>query len=468
MHPACRAGGGTSIIRAMTCRSLRTGFLLPAAFLLAACFNPDDSTADTEGATGTGTGTSTGSDSTASTTEDSTTPGTSTGMGSTSAVDSTGAAAMCGDGSVDAGEDCDDGNTMAGDGCSSACLDETVFCDPGLVGARSTNQVGRMVADGGYLYVITPFVSNSYPQLRIFDVQDPESISMEGSFELDTNNAPNHHAVGIVKAGDHVLIGGQDPELISVDVSDPATPQLAFIQSPNESDGHLALSGSFLYAARSVSETVRVYEVSDPASPSIVGSIGDPGRVYHNVGVAGDHAYISAAPNHVDVIDVSVPAAGMLVGMYAHDTNWPSAVRRIVANDDTVAVAVGNGVQLLDASLPTAPESAAEIAQYAYDLAILDNFLYVPETDGLRVYDIANPSDPKVAASFVELDSDGFSVALGGPYVFLGNASGIRVLGGMPGLCDAVCGNDHVEYPEDCDDGNLDDGDGCSAGCIDE
>jgi cysteine-rich repeat protein len=33
---------------------------------------------------------------------------------------------------------------------------------------------------------------------------------------------------------------------------------------------------------------------------------------------------------------------------------------------------------------------------------------------------------------------------------------------------DAVCGNSAVEAPEECDDGNITDGDGCSATCTDE
>lgn len=149
---------------------------------------------------------------------------------------------------------------------------------------------------------------------------------------------------------------------------------------------------------------------------------------------------------------------------------WDTTVRSL-ANEDTVVLAtVGAGVGIVDYSIPSNPIVAGMINPQSSprDLALRDDFVYVPVQNGLEVYDISNPAEPIRAGAYLELSVYGISLALSDEHVYLGTESGIRVLEDMPGFCEARCGNNTPEYPEGCDDGNLVDGDGCSAACLAE
>ncbi len=391
-----------------------------------------------------------------------------------------GVSASCGDNTLDVGETCDDGNRVSGDGCSAVCFDEAAFCSPTLVGSFNTSggeNVGRMIVDGSFLYMATG-INGGFPTLRIYNLSDLDAIVEEGRFNMTPQgDYPNHETVGIAKNGDFIWLSGENPEFISVDVSTPATPTLRHQAGPNESGGHSSLIGDILYIAYPVSETARAFNVAGGDAISLASNIGDRNNVYYNIAAAGTHAYVSNGSNVVDVVDMSDVANPTVVGKYTHSSNWGSltAVERMVASDTLLALAVpfgsgARGVHLIDVSLKTAPSFAGTIESSnndsPRDLALRGDFLYIAVSSGLRVYDVSNPDSLRVAASFVELQSFSASVAVDGNLAYLGTESGVRVISGLPGLCDAICGNSTVEYPEDCDDGNRDDGDGCAANCL--
>lgn len=470
-------------------------YVLSGFALLAGCFSPDDVSAGTESETDTDTAptststasttagtmsTTAGTMSTTAETDPTTTssPPTSTEPTTDETTDATtdpptgdetttGGPPACGDGSTDDGEECDDGDIESGDGCSAACLDESNFCDPRLIGALGGNSTINRIAVSGDVLFARMLGGNA--RIESVDVSDPETPSMISSFAPDPDDYPNWDPLDILVEGTHLWTSGNNPEFISVDVSDPANMTLDFIAGPNFSDGHIAILGDRLYEAHSVGEQLRGWNISDPSGPSGLPSIGNPSRVFDDVAGFGDRV-IALNGAQLEIWDVSVPGVpafeGDLVG-----GGWGGS-RRSVANDDTVAIAAGVNpeVTLVDYSNPNAPAVAGSLDEDGAvgDLGIRDDFLYVPITNGLRVYDISNPDDPVQAGSYLEIEVYGTGIGLGDDYVFLGTESGLRILADMPGFCEARCGNSTVEYPEECDDGNLLGGDGCSTACVDE
>lgn len=461
--------------------------------LLGGCFSPDDVTADAETDTDTDTAptststasttmapttsTTAGTESTTAGTESTTSPTTegttleptteATINPSTGEETTTGGPAACGDGTTDDGEECDDGDLESGDGCSAACLDETNFCDPRLVGALGGNStVLRLAVSGDVLFAR---MIGGATRIESVDVSDPENPSLISTFAPNPEDYPNWDPLDILVEGTHLWTSGNNPEFISVDVSDPADMMLDFIAGPNFSDGHIAILGDRLYEAHSVGEQLRGWNISDPSSPMQLASIGNPSRVFDDVAGFGDRV-IALNGGQLEIWDVSLPAVPVFEGDLLGGS-W-GGTRRTVANDDTVAIAAGSNpeVTLVDYSNPNAPAVAGTLDEdgAVADLGIRDDFLYVPITNGLRVYDVSNPDDPVQAGSYLEIEVYGTAIGLGDDHVFLGTESGLRILADMPGFCDPRCGNSTVEYPEECDDGNLDDGDGCSSTCLDE
>lgn len=428
--------------------------------LLSGCFNPDEVVADTnptDGGTASDDNGSTTSDmSTDATTDDSTTdPGESTGP----------SVAECGNGSMEGDEECDDGDRESGDGCSAACLDERRVCTPRLVGALSGQALKRMVFKGGYLYGFRITVPS---RLITIDATDPESPSAVDELQIDEDNYPSWNPGDLVASDTHLWTGGNNPELMSIDISTPDAPEFDFFAGPNESDGPVELLGNVLLQAHSVSERINAWDISDPSTPAMLPPIGNPSEVFSDV-AAAQNRVIAIGGSHLEIWDISTPAVPMFLGEL-NNVPWTGTVRS-VANADTVVIATtGAGVNVVDYSIPNAPSVATTITDETFpsDIALRGDFVYIPVTNGLRIYDVSNPGDPTLAGSYLEIEVYGLSLALSDEHVYLGTENGIRVLADMPGFCEARCGNNTVEYPEMCDDGNLDDGDGCSSRCINE
>ena len=292
---------------------------------------------------------------------------------------------VCGDGERDAMEECDDGNSSSGDGCSAACLDEALRCTPGLVGADANSDLGRMVVDSGFLYTVR-FDSN--PSLmRVIDVSVPTLPSEQGSFALDPGDYPEWRTIGLAKRGDLIWTGGQNPDLMSIDVSDPSTPTRGSIVGPARSDGHLEIVGDALFLAYSVSERARIYDLSVDGDVRLVAQYGNPSLVFTNVGAHGTWAFASTRAGHLEVWDVTVVTSPVFVG----EADPPSAlsdVRRIVANDTTLALATFDGVHLVDYSVPGTPSYVGTIGSGTSfdDVGMVDSFLYLPTPVGMQVW----------------------------------------------------------------------------------
>lgn len=451
----------------MTCRPLLACALLPLS-----CFSPTQLDNETDASSGSGTSadgtaTTTASSTSASSTMTGTTAGsetTSVDPDTTAGSSSGGTTAplpSCGDNNLDDGEECDDGNATVGDGCSAACVDETQTCDTALVGGANVPNLGRMVAAGGYLYAVPGFDTNATGLLRIVDVTDPGTPTQIATFAPDPENYPFFRARGIAMGDHHVWIAGSDPEFLSVDVSDPSMPVLGDIDGPNDIDGHLAIQGDLMLTAESVGDQARLYDISDPTSAMFLSLIGS--YVEYNVALHDHWAFVSGGPG-IEIWDITVPAVPALTGLAEID---PGTVRRILASDETIYLASTVGpIRAIDYSQPDFPQEFAIDVGAAPDIALLGDFLYVPTTNGLDVYDVSSPTEPVQAGTYLQIDAYTTTLALDPPFAFLATDAGLRVVEDLPGLCEARCGNAFVEYPEQCDDGNLEPADGCDA-CAD-
>ncbi len=454
--------------------------------LASGCFNPDDVDADTDATGGAQTDTTETNATVAETTNPTASSSASTtGPPTTGPTETAGptetttptdpsdsddvstgpGVAECGNGDLEADEECDDGDLRSGDGCSAACLDESIACDPGLVGALAGPELERLAFKDDYLYGFRRTVPS---RLDVIDVADPTNPSDAANLPIDADNYPNWNPGDLVASDTHLWTGGRNPELMSIDISTPDDPMFDYFAGPNDSDGPVDVVGNTLFQAFSVGERIRAWDITDPSAPTALPGIGNPAQVFRDVAAADDHVIAIAGP-HVEIWDVSTPAVPMFVGEL-NGAPW-SSTNRSIANGDTVVVATnGTGVGIIDYALPSAPSVATTIPDESSprDVGLRGDFAYVPVTNGLRVYDVSDPASPVLAGAYLEVEVYGVSIGLSDEHVYLGTESGLRVLGDMPGFCEARCGNDTVEYPESCDDGNLDDGDGCSAQCTNE
>jgi hypothetical protein len=183
------------------------------------------------------------------------------------------------------------------------------------------------------------------------------------------------------------------------------------------------VQGRYAYVASNGDNTFRVFDVSNPSSPSAIASL-SVGSGPDGVHVQGRYAYLTEITNGVlRIIDISHPTAPVSVGTvsvssadqvyvqgrYAYVTNQGGATFHVIdVASSTAPVQVGS------VGVGSALRSVFVQGKYAYVTSSGDNTL--------RVIDVSNPASPANVGS-VSTGSTPFTVYVQGRYAYVANLS---------------------------------------------
>ena len=201
-----------------------------------------------------------------------------------------------------------------------------------------------------------------------------------------------------------------------IDISDSASPRVVGFY---DRAADVAVSGSYAYVAAG-QDGLRVLEVSDPANLREVGHYdppGDPGYATE-VTVDGAYAYISDGPFGLRVVDVSNPTNPVEVGSLA----FPAYAYDIAVSGSFAYIANATfGLRIIDVSDPARPQEVAvyDTPDWAVDVSLSGSQAYLADTGGgLRIIDVSNPSRPR-QLGFYSTPGYAFRVEASGAYVYL-------------------------------------------------
>ncbi|PCH98363.1 MAG: hypothetical protein COB85_01660 [Bacteroidetes bacterium] len=156
------------------------------------------------------------------------------------------------------------------------------------------------IADSGYMYL-------SSPGLRIFNLADPLN-----PVEIYNDNSCNGHDITIVENRLYDFSDNCGTRIY--DVTDPSSPVLIGTAGDNSTFHHSGWpseDGNFLFVcdelASSTDNDIMVWDISNLASPFKVDSFSDPDAYVHNLYVIGNYAYVSYYRAGFRVFDVTDP-----------------------------------------------------------------------------------------------------------------------------------------------------------------
>src|SRR5262245_42338197 len=174
---------------------------------------------------------------------------------------------------------------------------------------------------------------NNQGGVDIIDLSDPTNPTLAAVFLGTANNEIRdvhvQNGVGFFSSDS----GGG---VYVVDVSDPYNPvQLYRITTADggyNSVHTLSVEGNYLYEADSRTSTIKVFDISNPSSPTFVRNIVSPsGGPVHEVTALNGRLYtaVISSAGRVDIFDISDVAAGApLLGTFvsgsATHTSWPT------------------------------------------------------------------------------------------------------------------------------------------------
>jgi hypothetical protein len=280
--------------------------------------------------------------------------------------------------------------------------------------------------------------------------------------------------IGVAVAGSYAYTTAYWPgQLTVVDISNPTAPTVVGTTPPTtslENGSALTVSGHYAFVVsknRNAStssnddgtgNSLTIVDISNPASPTVVGSISSPTALFGAYGVAvqGSYAYVAyqgvlaGQPQTPDtstggfsVIDITNPAGpkivatidnGSLTGSLSNGLYHATAVA-ISSHYAYVTAWAGGHLTVIDISNPTAPQIVYSLAdwphlQYSNDITIQGNYAYIAAQTGstnFQLVDVSllNPARPVIvgALSNSTLLTGAYRVRVRGNYAYVAATS---------------------------------------------
>ena len=277
---------------------------------------------------------------------------------------------------------------MAGDLLIAGTRNELRILDVSQPGAASV--AGRYAFEQPVLDIAVGkrdehvvYVANSHDGLRRLDLSDPGAPVVSGTV------ATRGQAVGVAVSSDHAYVGDNSLGFDCVELAADMRRVGEYLGDGFPRD--IAAVGTLVFVADQPAGLLAV-DVSDPASPSVMGRLS-----------------LGREP----VTGVAVPDA----------RSWDAEPPPFVA-----MASATTGLQVVDVSDPSAPTTAAPIARAGRfsGVAMWADGLFVAGDGVLRVFDLAAPGPPALIAE-ADLGGAAGAVAVGGEHVFAATADGIRI-----------------------------------------
>jgi hypothetical protein len=156
----------------------------------------------------------------------------------------------------------------------------------------------------------------------------------------------------------------------------------------------IAVSNNFAYVIENITNGLKIIDVSDPANPSLSGSLGI-GSYLQDVAILNNYAYLIDQDNgDLKVIDVSDPANPFLSGSLAIG---PVPVKIAISNKYVFVIDTHiEDLKVIDVSNPSNPQLITNLGlggAYPYSIALSTNYAYIGDydADDLKVIQLSCP-----------------------------------------------------------------------------
>jgi PGF-pre-PGF domain-containing protein len=160
---------------------------------------------------------------------------------------------------------------------------------------------------------------------------------------------------------------------------------------------NVAVAGDYAYAAENA--TFEILDITDPASPTLIGSYETQDPIY-DIEIADNYAYVANYGNGLIILNITDPTSPELIGNY--DTTALTSAVAVTGNYVCLADHY-NGLVILDATDPKSPifTGSYDTAGFAEGLAVADDHAYLADgSNGLVIMDITDPASPQLTGNY--------------------------------------------------------------------
>jgi len=289
---------------------------------------------------------------------------------------------------------------------------------------KSPKKVGEYLDVGDYgIYRVhvkdsLAFLPVSLKGLKILDVTNPSKPVLKTTYQY-----PEYTPQAFHKEGYLLYIADWYRGLRIMDISNPASPLWLGSLENYGSANTSAQDGNYLYIAKDYG--LHIMDISNPYVPRHVGFAETDDDV-KAVAIDGSYAFVSLGfyNTRLQVYDVSSPTNPARVAEVFLSSSQSTDFISIIGN--YAYVDSGEGIKVFDISDPTTPIQTGLLAQYGSAFSINGNYGYLLSDHELKVIDISSISTPKVLNT-ISLGYYQEDMVIEGNFLYITGSEGIFV-----------------------------------------
>jgi hypothetical protein len=263
------------------------------------------------------------------------------------------------------------------------------------------------------------FIADNIFGTRIIDISNPFSPRPMSTVGPD----PKAHQRLCLK-GNYAYVTDEYLGLLAFDISIPTLTHLAGIYRVSPPLINLAVSGRYAFITRqnSFGETgigVALLDITTLSNPDYIGILDVESFGTFGVDVVGNYVYIGS--QSLNIYDISNPASPSRIGSYGA----LGVVDAVKIRDSYAYIADGgysglDGLEIVDVSDPMNPTFVDTVQTLgdANDIAVQDGYAYITSGNRMYVINIENPTDPHIEGAF-ETGNTALGIAVSGNYAYI-------------------------------------------------
>jgi hypothetical protein len=294
--------------------------------------------------------------------------------------------------------------TPAGKTIGAIKISSTMHCD--ITGYVSNDSSIFGVRDNGEVYTETNISGGDYT-IGVY-AKSACGNSATVSLTIDTQNriissiGTSGYTYSVALSSDETkAFVGDHFDLRIIDVSDPANPELiGSIGTSSYYTRSIALSSDKTKAFVGDYGSLKIIDVSDPTKPKLIGSIGTS-RDTFSIALSSDETKAFVGDySSLKIIDVSDPTKPKLIGSIGASYAYSIALS---SHETKAFVGDYSSLRIIDVSDPANHEIIGSIGAsgYAYSIALSsdETKAFVGDLGSLKIIDVSDPTKPKLIGS---------------------------------------------------------------------
>jgi hypothetical protein len=231
--------------------------------------------------------------------------------------------------------------------------------------------------------------------IRLYEIENPSNPILLDTLMVD------YQISDMQLIGDQLILMGLFDSLLTVNVTDPARPNLtgAYLNQGVSYNSRLMVDRLYLI---SNSDIISWFDVSDPSNPLLSGRYLSCSNTW-DIAKFGNYVYTPVSLGGFRIFDVSNPVDPVGIGYFKSDYQ---STRIRIFNDILFLADNYAGVRIFSLADPLNPEllSTVFFEANAYDMSYADSLLYIACSDGFRIVNIADPGNPLILGYFPTAD----------------------------------------------------------------